>query len=169
MPKKSLDTKRPIKSHPLVTNLCPDPEDQPDLVWLHGYIGPAQKQGYVRVYHGLDFFSYTEVPEDAICRVEPTDPKNENRPADVVISAHTEVKRVQRTVQTGESDFLTGGASTQLTGAARTKGGCSGETLLPPPQTDCCPDTVDVVTVPPKCPAPPPKKPKNPPSTGARC
>lgn len=61
----------------------------------------------------------------------------------------------------GEASFLAGGAAALLSGADdSTRGGCGSPDTLN--QTQCCPDTVEIATVPPKCPAPPPKKPPKP-------
>lgn len=59
-----------------------------------------------------------------------------------------------------EASFLAGGAVAELSGKRDPERDCSSDTLVQP--TNCCPDTVAVATVPPKCPAPPPKKPKTP-------
>lgn len=151
MAKKSGGSKIEVKTHPLVTKLNPNPDDPPDLVALHGYIGPSKEKGNVCIHHGLDFSSYTEVPKDAIRHVEPVDPSNENSPTVVLIPASTQVRHVRKTVQTGEAGFLAGGiAASQLRGiAALTPGAC---TLQP---TMCCPSNApEVPTQRPPCPPP---------------
>jgi hypothetical protein len=96
--------------HPLVKKLLGDAKGpQPDpLVTLVGYIGPSSKADSVRVYTGLDFQAYYEVPRAAVAATEAVDRQDENSPTRVLVKADTPVDVVQVSKQAGPASYFAG-------------------------------------------------------------
>ena len=58
-----------IPIHPLVTKLLGESGEPQDLVTMVGYIGPSKKEAHVRLYTGLDFQTYYEIPREKVALV----------------------------------------------------------------------------------------------------
>jgi hypothetical protein len=103
--------------HPLVKELLGEADPPGDLVLLVGYFGPPKKPGYKRLYLGLDFQAYFEIPEDGIVRAVPVD-SNPYSPTHVIVKAATRLELVKVSSQVIEASYLQGGiASANLGGA----------------------------------------------------
>jgi hypothetical protein len=118
-----------IPMSPLVTRLLGESGEPQDLVTMVGYIGPSKKEAHVRLYTGLDFQTYYEVPREKVALAEAVDREDENSPTRVMIRADATVELVQISKQTGPASYLAGGiAGTYLAGAA-----ASQASFRPPP------------------------------------
>jgi hypothetical protein len=106
--KKKADT----SPHPLVKAGQAKVESaKGECVVLVGYFGKALKNGHVRLYTGLDFSSYYEIPntEEAIIHIEWTDTGDENSPTSVWVAASTKVDFVRTGVLSYLKGAITGG------------------------------------------------------------
>ena len=114
-----------LKTHPLVSKLTPPGGAPPTLAQVTGYIGPSQKPDSVRVYTGLDFGSYYEIPKSAIVHTEQTDAADENSPTAVYVKADASIDVVQTTKQSVEASYLQGAITNAnlATAAASAAGG----------------------------------------------
>jgi len=132
-----------IPTHPLVTKLLGDTDPPRNLVVLVGYCGPSKKPDSVRLYLGLDFRAYYEIPRGGIIPTEPIDSQDENSPTKVVVEATTRLELVQVSRQSVEASFLQGGiASAYLGGtteAQEPEGGPIQAGFAPVPKTSLCP------------------------------
>lgn len=118
-----------IPISPLVTRLLGESGEPQELVTMVGYIGPSKKEAHVRLYTGLDFQTYYEVPREKVVLAEAVDREDENSPTRLMIQADATVELVQTTKQTGPASYLAGGiAGTYLAGAASSEA-----TFRPPP------------------------------------
>jgi hypothetical protein len=119
-----------IPMSPLVTRLLGESGEPQDLVTMVGYIGPSKKEAHVRLYTGLDFQTYYEVPREKVALAEPVDREDDNSPTRIMIRADATVELVQISKQTGPASYLAGGiAGTYLAGAA------ASQAIFPPPPT----------------------------------
>ena len=108
-----------IPFSPVVTKLLGESGEPQDLVTLVGYIGPSKKEGHVRLYTGLDFQTYYEIPREGVVLAEAVDRDDENSPTQLTIQANATVDLVQTSKQTGPASYLAGSiAGTYLAGAA---------------------------------------------------
>jgi hypothetical protein len=108
-----------IPFHPLVTKLLGAAGEPQDFVTLVGYIGPSKKEGHVRLYTGLDFQTYYEVPREGIASTEAVDRADDNSPTRLMIHADATIEVVQTSKQSGPASYLAGSiAGTYLAGAA---------------------------------------------------
>ena len=122
--------------HPLVKELLGEADPPGDLVHLVGYYGPPKKPGYKRLYLGLDFQAYFEIPEDGIVRAVPVD-SNPSSPTHVVVRAATRLELVQVSSQVIEASYLQGGiALANLSGAigAQATAAAAAAPIAPQPQ-----------------------------------
>ena len=92
----------------MVAKLLADTENPRDLVALIGYFGPSKKPDHVRLYTGLDFRTYYEVPKTGVVHTEPVNAKDENSPTRVMLDAQSTVELVQTSTQSGPAAFLAG-------------------------------------------------------------
>ena len=83
-----------IPIHPLAKKLLSESGEPQDLVTMVGYIGPSKKEAHVRLYTGLDFQTYYEIPRDRVALVEPVDREDDNSPTRVMIAADATVDLV---------------------------------------------------------------------------
>ena len=102
-----------IPIHPLVTKLLGESGEPQNLVTMVGYIGPSKKEAHVRLYTGLDFQTYYEVPRESVALAEAVDREDENSPTRVMIPADATVELVQTSKQTGPASYLAGAAAAQ--------------------------------------------------------
>jgi hypothetical protein len=79
-----------LTPHPLVARLLADPASPPDTVVLNGYLGASQNEKFVRLYLGLDFRAFIDIPRMDIVYAEPSDPSNLAKPSKVVVHANTD-------------------------------------------------------------------------------
>ena len=119
-----------LSTHPLVTKLQGDAETPPSLVALIGYFGPSKKADSIRLYSGLDFQSYFEIPKAAIVATTPTDAKDDQSPTLVHVKTGTPVAAVQTSTQPVET-YLQGGITGQYLGSA----GPAAQAVLQPTPT----------------------------------
>jgi hypothetical protein len=137
-----------LNTHPLVSKLLPPGGSPPTLAQLTGYIGPSQKPDSVRLYTGLDFNSYYEIPKSAIVHTEQTDAEDENSPTGVYVKADAAIDVVQTTTQSVEASFLQGAiTSANLANAAAST--AVGAAALQPTPTAI---PTFICTFPPQCP-----------------
>ena len=94
--------------HPLVTKILGEAGEPQNLVAMVGYIGPSKKEGHVRLYTGLDFQTYYEIPRERVVLAEAVDREDENSPTRVMIGADATVELVQTSRQTGPASYLAG-------------------------------------------------------------
>jgi hypothetical protein len=100
------DSPDDIQTHPVISKLVPNPGDLPNTAVLVGYLGPSQREGFLRLYLDLDFRAYFEIPkEGVIIYAEPVDPSSEAKPTRIVIDASRKIEFVQIV----ETAFLQGG------------------------------------------------------------
>jgi hypothetical protein len=154
-PEKSERGGAEIPIHPLVTRLLGESGEPQDLVTLVGYIGPSKKAGHVRLYTGLDFQTYYEIPREGVALAEAVDREDENSPTRLMIQADATVDLVQTSKQSGPASYLAGAiAGTYLAGAAAAQ--ITAVHPIPTKYTICrCLITVPtqcVCTFPPFCP-----------------
>jgi hypothetical protein len=97
-----------IKYHRLVDRLLQDAGELKSLVILVGYIGPSKKEAHVRLYTGLDFQTYCEIPRGAVVAADAVDPEDENCPTQLAVTAETTIHLVQTSEQTGPASYLAG-------------------------------------------------------------
>jgi hypothetical protein len=97
-----------LKTHPLVDKLTQGGTEPRAVVALVGYIGPSKTDGNVRLYTGLDFQTYFEVPRASVLSAEAIDAEDENSPTQVMVPADTTIELVQTTKQTGAASYLAG-------------------------------------------------------------
>ena len=77
-------------------------------VSLVGYVGPSKKADHVRLYTGLDFQSYYEVPRRRLSTRTQSTPKTRQR-STVMIKPDAALDFVQVSKQSGTASFLAGG------------------------------------------------------------
>jgi hypothetical protein len=97
-----------LKTHPLVEKLTQSGTEPTAVVALVGYIGPSKTDGNVRLYTGLDFQTYYEVPRASVLSEEAIDAEDDNSPTQVMLPADTKIDLVQTTKQTGAASYLAG-------------------------------------------------------------
>lgn len=69
-----LKAKALSKPHPLVNEIALDPKSTTQLAVLQGFVGPSDREGWIRLYLGLNFDEYLEFePSAVICRRDWTD------------------------------------------------------------------------------------------------
>jgi hypothetical protein len=90
----------------VASKVVPDPEKRPSALPLAGYLGPSQRKDFYRLYLGLDFQAYYEIPKKGILFIEPPDPAEETRPTTLIIDTD-QVSKLEL-VQTLETIFLKG-------------------------------------------------------------
>ena len=113
-----------IPFHPLVSKLLSDSGEPQDLVTMTGYIGPSKKEAHVRLYKGLDFQSYYEVPREHVVLAEPVDREDDNSPTRLMVRSDATLDLVQTSKQTGPASYLAGAiAGTYMTAASGGQGG----------------------------------------------
>ena len=87
---------------------------------LVGYVGPSKKEAHVRLYTGLDFQTYYEIPKGAVTAADAVDEDDENSPTQLTVTAETTIDLVHTSKQTGPASYLAGSiAAAYLAGAAR--------------------------------------------------
>jgi hypothetical protein len=89
-----------------------DPEERPSALVLAGYLGPSKSEEYYRLYLGLDFRAYYEIPRKGILYIEPPDPAEETRPTKLILDTD-KVSKLEL-VQTLETKFLQGSIAAAL-------------------------------------------------------
>ncbi|HZW30729.1 MAG TPA: hypothetical protein VFF52_08490 [Isosphaeraceae bacterium] len=94
-----------LPTNPVVKKIDPD-KDLPKGLVLAGYLGPSRREEFYRLYLGLDFQAYYEIPESGILYIEPVDSSQETRPTRLIIDAD-KVSKLEL-VQTLETMFLKG-------------------------------------------------------------
>ena len=97
-----------LKTHPLVEKLLQSGGEPRALVSLIGYVGPSKKEGHVRLYSGLDFQSYYEIPREHVVLAEAIDADDDNSPTQLLLKAEATVDLVQTSTQTGPASYLAG-------------------------------------------------------------
>ncbi len=122
-----------LKTHPLVSKLTPPGGASPSLAQVTGYIGPSQKPESVRLYTGLDFGSYYEIPKSAIVHTEQTDAEDENSPTTVYVKADASIDVVQTTTQSVEASFLQGAITSAHLATAAATAAAGGAVVHPTP------------------------------------
>jgi hypothetical protein len=110
-----------LSTHPLVAKMQGAGDLPKGLVALTGFLGPSQHAELIRLYQGLDFQSFFEIPRDAIIATSPADAANELCPTVVYVKVGSSVTAVQTSTQTVES-FLQGGITGDYLPGANTGG-----------------------------------------------
>jgi hypothetical protein len=98
-----------LNVHPLVKKLMGDDGEPTNAVSLVGYVGPSKKAEHIRLYTGLDFQSYYEVPRASVLDAQAVDAEDENSASTVMIHPDATLELVQTTKQSGTASFLAGG------------------------------------------------------------
>jgi hypothetical protein len=108
----SVDT----STHPLVTAVLGDSDPPADKVVLIGYFGPSKRPNSVRLYLGLDFMSYYEIPLDgvSIIATEPVDPSDPHSATRVIVKGDAQLELVYISGIRGEAEFLQGNITGSL-------------------------------------------------------
>jgi hypothetical protein len=122
-----------LKTHPLVDKLMPPGGSPPNLVPLTGYIGPSQNPDNVRLYTGLDFSSYYEIPKSAVAHTEQADAEDENSPTTVYVHGSAQIDLVQTTTTSVEASFLQGSIASDNLGTAAASAAGVGAAAQPTP------------------------------------
>ena len=73
-----------------------------------GYLGPAARAGYWRIYHDLSCRAYTEVADKDILSSEPLDPGNVNGPSLVQVKPGAPAQTVYSISHATGAAFLHG-------------------------------------------------------------
>jgi hypothetical protein len=107
-----------LKTHPLVERLLQGGGEPRALVTLVGYVGPSKKEAHVRLYSGLDFQSYYEIPREQVVLAEPVDDGDENSPTQLLLEAEATVELVQTQTRTGPASYLVGAIAGAYLGEA---------------------------------------------------
>jgi hypothetical protein len=102
-----------ITPHPITSKLLAELDAPVNMVPLVGYFGPSKKDGYMRLYADLSFSGYYEIPIDDIFHAEPSDPKDENSPTMVLVTATAKLEVVTTKIQTIEACYLQGSIASQ--------------------------------------------------------
>ncbi|WP_437752166.1 hypothetical protein [Sorangium sp. So ce1389] len=100
-----------LSTHPLVAGHHPDPDDFKDLASFTGYLGPAKKEGYIRLYLDLTFKHYYELPSDAVLATRPSKAGDPQSPTIVTIKGEAKLSVVNVTSTITEASFLQGSIS----------------------------------------------------------
>lgn len=113
-----------VPVHPLVQKALGAGEDPQPSPWIQliGYVGPSKKAGNIRLYLGLDFQSYYEIPQSDIGPVAPVDRQDENSPTLLHVKASAVVDFVQVSKQTGPASYLVGPIAGEHMAAATAPG-----------------------------------------------
>ena len=74
-----------------------------------GYFGPSKKEGHIRLYLGLDFRDYAEIPASRILYTHPATPGDEESPTKVLIDGGAQLELVHIASATVAASFLQGG------------------------------------------------------------
>ena len=98
-----------IHTHPLVAKLLGSGDPPRDSGVLVGYFGPSKKEGHVRLYLGLDFRDYAEIPASRILYTHPAEPDDEESPTKVLIDGDAELELIHIASATVAASFLQGG------------------------------------------------------------
>ena len=99
---------------------------------LVGYVGPSKREAHVRLYTGLDFQTYYEIPKGAVIAADAVDEEDENSPTQLTVTAETTIDLVHTSKQTGPASYLAGSiAAAYLAGAS----GADLSAIAPPPRT----------------------------------
>jgi hypothetical protein len=103
-------------THPLVTAILGDSDPPADKVVLIGYFGPSKRPSSVRLYLGLDFMSYYEIPldEGTIIATEPVDRGDPNSVTRVIVKRDAQLDLVHVYRIREEAEFLQGNISGSL-------------------------------------------------------
>jgi hypothetical protein len=96
--------------HPLVKKMLGEDGEPTTAISLVGYVGPSKKADHVRLYTGLDFQSYYEVPRASVIDAHAVDAQDENSASKVMIKPDATLELVQTTKQSGTASFLAGGS-----------------------------------------------------------
>ena len=104
-----------IPFHVLVKQFLEASDPPPDLLNLVGYFGPSQKEGNIRLYTGLDFQEYYEIPKTGILLYAPVDRHDELCPTRVFLTRETRLEHVAISRVSGEASFLEGGIASGIT------------------------------------------------------
>jgi len=85
----------PLDPHPLILKLLAHADHPQSTVVLTGYIGPAEKVGFIRFYLELDLGVYLEIPLTAVIHSEPVDGSQSMSKTKLVINATGKLKHVK--------------------------------------------------------------------------
>ena len=107
-PKQELGDEGTIKDHPLVEKLQPDPDKHQPTVVLTGYQNVIPGSKTIRIYLGLDFQSYFEIPLDDIIYHWASDPNDVNSPTVFSIKDTSTPNLVIPSVPGKDAGFLRG-------------------------------------------------------------
>jgi len=98
-----------LSPHPVVQKLMDPSGRLPEVVTLVGYLGPSDREDFIRLYRDLDFKSYFEIPkEGAILYRMPSDPSDEASPTKIVVRATARIEYVRVFEHAAEASFLQG-------------------------------------------------------------
>lgn len=114
-------------THELVTKFLGDTGPPPNVVEFTGYFGPSDIEGNVRLYLGLDFMSYFEIPLTGITSTTPADSTHADSPTCVLVKKEADLELVKMASISGDASFFNGCVvSDFLAGAAANEGDSSG-------------------------------------------
>jgi hypothetical protein len=105
---KERRTKLEILDHPLAAEIQPDLAKHRDSVVLTGYQKKTDSD-MIRIYHGLDFKSYYEIPRDDIIHHWMSDPDDKNSPTMFSIKAESTPHLVIPSIPSAAAGYLRGG------------------------------------------------------------
>lgn len=121
----------PLEFDDFVSKVVPDPSQPPDAIVVSGFLGPAAKEGQIRVYADESLSSFVDVPADQVLHAQ-------RLPADVSpLGGSVLWLRATAPVETPQAapvaaDFLRGPIQEQVAAGAAQAGLCAGGTLRPP-------------------------------------
>jgi hypothetical protein len=88
-------TTPPPPTHPLISKLVAH-KDHPDSgAVLIGYVGPAGKEGFIRLYPEVDLSVFLEIPLGALIHSEPVDSSQPLSKTKLVVNASEKIAHVQ--------------------------------------------------------------------------
>jgi hypothetical protein len=127
-----------LSTHPLVERSHEGPSTPRGVVRLTGYFGPSSKLGMIRLYQGLDFQSYFEIPKDEIVATAPARAEDDQGPTVAYVRMGTLVEAVHSSTRPVES-YLRGGITSQHLKAAQRRVDVAAKGEVAGPTVVCAP------------------------------
>ena len=131
-PQKPASTGANLATHPLVQQSLGTTHDSFTTAWvtLTGYIGPSPNEDHIRLYLGLDFQTYYEIPRGDIGNAEHVDRQDEKSPTHLRVKAEAQVELVQVRKMSGPASYVLGEiAGTHMGGAIQAQGSALREVM----------------------------------------
>jgi hypothetical protein len=158
--------RRRLEPDELIRDLVPNPVNVPNTKMFVGLLGPANQEGYWRLYFSTELKDYLEVRDDDILLSKSLKtPENPLGGTAVWIKADADIQVTRRASEEAAAEFLTGRISANFLQSAAVSGISIGNQQIGPGGIKSIPPVESCV--PALCLPPPP--PPDPPGTTAVC